>query len=262
MRFFSRATFFLTGLMIGSTGLAGLASDLYIESFLTAPAAGSPVVVAIKGQGIADLTDGDVLHSGRAVLGQDGDSVRFITGRLKVNKIERGRALATILADGMESSAGMLGKFNKVMAGDLLHPVSVSFRQNIAMTPSVSMRFQDLFSDPESLPNTLELSNAGKSKLTDALSGLKGVRTRMVAVEGYVDAAGDSLTNQVESYERAMTVRQFLINDLGFDPDRIMAFGLGEQEPIDSSNLSGSAVQNRRIVVKVIPLSEGDTSSM
>lgn len=232
-------------------------APLVIESFLTPPAAGGPAVVALRGAGVADLADGDVLHSARVVLGQVGNPVKFQTGRLKVNKIENGRALATILSDGTAGSAGVFGRFNKVMAGDSLTPAAFNFRQNLAMTPTISLEFHDLFADPDVLPDTLELTDAGRTKLSAAVAGLHSVRTRMIAVEGYVDPSGDSVTNQVESYERAMTVRRFLVNNLGFDPERITAFGLGEQEPVDQSNLAGSAVHNRRIVIKVIPLSEG-----
>ena len=37
------------------------------------------------------------------------------------------------------------------------------------------------------------------------------------------------------------------------DTERVKAFGMGEQEPVDTTNLPGSVEKNRRIVIKVIP---------
>jgi outer membrane protein OmpA-like peptidoglycan-associated protein len=123
----------------------------------------------------------------------------------------------------------------------------------LAITPEVTIDYNTLFADPNAGSTALEMSVSGREALAAAVESMGSVRTSLVSVEGYTDPSGDSESNQVESYERAMTARRFLVESLGFDPDRVKAFGMGEQEPVDTSNLSGSAERNRRIVIKVIP---------
>ena len=65
---------------------------------------------------------------------------------------------------------------------------------------------------------------------------------------------GTAEQNQIESYQRALTVRQFIIDDLGFDESRVTAIGLGETEAISEVILPGNADRSRRIVLKVVPM--------
>ena len=51
-----------------------------------------------------------------------------------------------------------------------------------------------------------------------------------------------------------MTVRQFLVDELGFDPDRVLAVGYGESEQTDGSMAPGSEIANRRIILKAVPV--------
>ena len=73
-------------------------------------------------------------------------------------------------------------------------------------------------------------------------------------IEGHTDQKGDSEQNQIETYQRALTIRQYLIDELGFDENRVTAIGLGESEPISDVILPGNADRSRRIVLKVVPI--------
>ena len=70
---------------------------------------------------------------------------------------------------------------------------------------------------------SFELSHDGIARLREAARTYASARIGLLMVEGYTDAAGPTGANQVESYQRALTVRQFLIDDMGFDPDRVLA---------------------------------------
>ncbi|MEY4630606.1 MAG: OmpA family [Pseudomonadota bacterium] len=243
------------------TGFAALSQDLgalHIESFLTPPRVGAhedgrQVVVAIRGEGVTTLSAGDVLVSGRTVLDQTAGRVEFSTGQLKVTHVDGARAIATIEVDGAEASASVLGRFNKVMSGDAIRPLARNIHPRLAITGEVSLNYNELFVDPNSGSLTLELSAAGREALSGALKSLGAVRASMVAVQGFTDHGGDAEANQVESYERALTVKRFMIETLGFDSERVQAFGLGEREAVDTSHLAGAADKNRRIVIKVLP---------
>ena len=239
---------------IAATAASQELAPLHVESFLT-PSGGSAtdILVSLRGEGVASLLTGDLLVSERPVLDQTVGRVRFTTGHLKVAKVDGARALATIQADGAAGSSRVLRHFNKVMAGDMVRAVAVAIKPALAITPEVTIDYNTLFADPNAGSVVLEMSPSGREALAAAVESMGSVRTGMVSVEGYTDPSGDSESNQVESYERAMTARRFLVESLGFDPDRVKAFGMGEQEPVDTSNLSGSVERNRRIVIKVIP---------
>ena len=63
----------------------------------------------------------------------------------------------------------------------------------------------------------------------------------------------------MESYQRALAVRSFLLEELGFDPARVLAVGQGEAGvPSDTSHVPGQGERYRCIVLKVltVPASE------
>ena len=71
-------------------------------------------------------------------------------------------------------------------------------------------------------------------------------------IEGHTDQNGSSSDNQIESYQRALTIRQFIIDELNMDENRIIAVGFGESEIIDDSYVAGYRQNNRRIVFKTV----------
>jgi len=244
---------------------------LHIESFLTPPGKGgkdtkdtgdardpteardSDVVVSLRGYGVGALVEGDLLVAERPLLDQVAGRVHYETGELKVTKVQGSRALAVVKTDGKSDSARILGKYNKVMAGDVLHPRMMAFAPAVALTPEVTLEYNLLFTDPNAGATSMELSPVGRQILASAVQSLGTVRASLLSVEGYADPSGDAESNQVESYERALTIRRHLVDALNFDPERVKAFGLGEQEPADTSNLPGSVERNRRIVIKIVP---------
>ena len=76
-------------------------------------------------------------------------------------------------------------------------------------------------------------------------------RLPVLFVEAYTDDKGPANANQLESYQRALTVRQFLINEMGFQPSRVVAIGQGELENVAPGYVDGYINSNRRVVLKV-----------
>ena len=73
----------------------------------------------------------------------------------------------------------------------------------------------------------------------------------MLGLLGLVGLMVQSQRAQMESYQRALTVRQTLIDELGIDPDRIVAIGMGESEDPQNANLPGAEDEARRVIIKV-----------
>jgi hypothetical protein len=110
----------------------------------------------------------------------------------------------------------------------------------------------------EALLGTLYF-DAGKSTLTaKSDSVLKGIADRirakpnlMIDVYGYTDNTGSSAGNNAVSKERAVHVKQRLIEMLGERGDRIEAYGLGSRNPIASNNTEAGRKKNRRVEISI-----------
>jgi outer membrane protein OmpA-like peptidoglycan-associated protein len=71
---------------------------------------------------------------------------------------------------------------------------------------------------------------------------------RNVEIEGHTDNVGGDEYNQELSQRRADSVRTFLMQK-GIGPDRIVASGKGEHQPVSDNDSEGGRQQNRRVEV-------------
>ncbi len=71
---------------------------------------------------------------------------------------------------------------------------------------------------------------------------------RVVRIEGYTDARGDTTANLALSKARAQTVADMLI-DLGIDSKRIAVEGYGEAYPVADNASERGRAQNRRVEI-------------
>lgn len=229
-------------------------APMHVESFVTPPGttATAEAMVSLRGAGVGSLIEGDLLMVERDVIDHSAGRVQFATGKLKVKSVDGARALAKIDTDGIPESAVVLGRYNKIMAGDFVRYAIAGIEPSIVITPQVTMEYNSLFADPNAGSPLIELTQEGRDLIKKEVEKIGSVRASLLAVEGYTDRLGDAAANQVESYERALAVRRYLVEVLGFDGERVRAFGMGEQEMTDTSNLPGSVEHNRRIVVKII----------
>jgi OOP family OmpA-OmpF porin len=112
-------------------------------------------------------------------------------------------------------------------------------------------------------PRTFRLDNVefefGKSTLTKAsFSELEELLEYMtlkediiVEIAGHTDDVGDEEFNLKLSEERAERVRNHLISK-GISPERVIAKGYGESQPIAPNNLAEGRQRNRRTEVRII----------
>ena len=70
-------------------------------------------------------------------------------------------------------------------------------------------------------------------------------------IEAHTDNIGDSLTNQKLSESRAMSVKNFLINN-NVDPNRLSTIGYGESKPVLDNDSDESRTENRRVEINLI----------
>lgn len=76
------------------------------------------------------------------------------------------------------------------------------------------------------------LSEAGRIQLADAAESIKHYPNFRIKVEGHTGTRGDKAQNLQLSQQRAQAVRNYLIDELGFEQHRILAQGKGGSEPL------------------------------
>lgn len=75
----------------------------------------------------------------------------------------------------------------------------------------------------------------------------------LITIEGHTDSTGAASYNQTLSEQRAMSVATFL-NQQGVQLERIAAFGQGEAEPLASNETPEGRAANRRVELRLEPL--------
>jgi OOP family OmpA-OmpF porin len=99
-------------------------------------------------------------------------------------------------------------------------------------------------------PNQAELTRGAMRKLYPLVDILKEQPRRSIRIEGYTDSSGTESYNLDLSQRRADAVRDFLI-DHGISPNRIIARGYGEVDPVASNATVAGRRENRRVEVIV-----------
>lgn len=193
-------------------------------------------------------------QAGRGRSQARGEPLWVEMGQLQVVEVQDNVAVARVENEGGAMAQAFFPRFPGIMAGDLAVERRLTIARNQVAAPTVSVTYQEIFADPKRLPSSFELSAEGYEKLRELATRFAQMRLSMLMIEGYTDYVGSTEQNQVESYQRAMTIRQFLVDELGFDEKRVVAIGFGEGEPADPSMVSGHIEANRRIVLKAITM--------
>jgi OOP family OmpA-OmpF porin len=95
------------------------------------------------------------------------------------------------------------------------------------------------------------LKPAGKAKLEDLVSKLKGTDIEVVVATGHTDWTGTEAYNLKLSMRRANAVKAFLVSK-GIPADRVFTEGKGESKPVASNRTSEGRAKNRRVEVEVV----------
>jgi outer membrane protein OmpA-like peptidoglycan-associated protein len=105
--------------------------------------------------------------------------------------------------------------------------------------------------------------NTGKSNLDssfypilkDVALVINKYEKTTLMVEGHTDSVGADDLNQRLSESRANSVKNFLVQT-GVDTRRISTVGMGEYSPIADNDTASGKQKNRRVELKIIPLSK------
>ncbi|KQT31273.1 hypothetical protein ASG29_15010 [Sphingomonas sp. Leaf412] len=79
-----------------------------------------------------------------------------------------------------------------------------------------------------------------------------------IDVYGHTDSTGSDDYNQGLSQRRAVSVADYL-STRGVQPARIATRGFGETQPIETNETEAGRSANRRVEIKIVPVSQNDT---
>jgi outer membrane protein OmpA-like peptidoglycan-associated protein len=100
-------------------------------------------------------------------------------------------------------------------------------------------------------------SAALKSQFYPALDQVAGTMAdynqTVVEVSGHTDSVGSDAYNQTLSEQRAQSVTNYLVGK-GLMRQRFEVVGMGERYPIASNETDAGRAQNRRVEIRVVPL--------
>ena len=78
----------------------------------------------------------------------------------------------------------------------------------------------------------------------------------LIVIEGHTDNVGSDENNQALSERRASAVGQYLMGK-GVNGQRVLTAGHGEARPIGSNDAESGRTQNRRVEVRLEPITQG-----
>jgi hypothetical protein len=211
--------------------------------------------VVVSGGRSRQLTVGErfdcMRKAKRHLTPADSSSLWVKTGVIKIVEVYADQALAVVLEQNLASANIMFPQYPLIMADDTLFYQNLQVERAPLISPVKTVMYADLFVDPKSYPATLEMSAEGMKALERIMTYYEGLRAPLLIIEGHTDEEGSAQANQIESYQRALTVRQYVVEKLGFDPERVVALGFGESSPPDRNHEPGYQRKHRRIVFKV-----------
>ena len=115
---------------------------------------------------------------------------------------------------------------------------------NTAGSVNLAVRFDvaSFIVRPESIPLLRELGKA---------LGYSGVRARSVFINGHTDSDGGENYNLRLSLNRAMAVKQYLVNSFAIPPGRLEVMGYGEGVPLVTNTSAENKQLNRRVEIAI-----------
>ena len=95
------------------------------------------------------------------------------------------------------------------------------------------------------------LKPAGKAKLDDLVSKVKGINLEVIIAVGHTDSIGSDAYNQKLSVRRAEAVKAYLVSK-GIEKNRIYTEGKGEKQPVADNKTKEGRAKNRRVEIEVV----------
>jgi OOP family OmpA-OmpF porin len=105
------------------------------------------------------------------------------------------------------------------------------------------------------------LTKADREALDKLAAEIPNTKGYIIALEGGTDSTGPSEYNYDLSQRRANSVIQYLASQHNVPAHKIYVIGLGEDKPVDSNKSIAGRRKNRRVDVRLMTNTTGDTNA-
>ncbi len=163
---------------------------------------------------------------------------------------------AAIDPSSMHSNAENTGNlYPRPMVGDVIAPQHVEVRAAARITPKITLAYVDIFEKNDSGGYSFNLTEKGKNLLIATTEKFRGMSGRLM-IEAHLRMGGSRDLLEQESRMHAATVEQFITGRFRFEPNQVVAIGMGATE------LEGEWVQKpvwpeqysvEKLVFRVVP---------
>jgi OmpA-OmpF porin, OOP family len=99
--------------------------------------------------------------------------------------------------------------------------------------------------------NNAVVKAAGKAKLDDLVSKVKGINLEVIVAVGHTDSNGKDATNQALSVRRAEAVKAYLVSK-GIEKNRVYTEGKGSKQPVADNKTKEGRAKNNRVEIEVV----------
>lgn len=160
--------------------------------------------------------------------------------------------------------------------GQMMDKQAAAFQQALADSQAMSMRREQDYTQasyggqqqqqqPQLIALTLkgdvffktgsaDLNPGAYTELSRVAQVMKDYPQTTITVEGHTDSTGNRSNNQLLSERRAQSVANQLMQ-LGVESSRISTVGYGQDKPIADNNNAGGRQLNRRVEIRIRPMS-------
>jgi outer membrane protein OmpA-like peptidoglycan-associated protein len=108
--------------------------------------------------------------------------------------------------------------------------------------------------------NKDNLTPEGKEQLDQLAGNIATTKGYIIALEGSTDSVGSADYNYELSQRRANSVIQYLAAKYSVPAHKIYVIGLGKDKPVDSNTTKQGRADNRRVDVRLMTNTVGDSS--
>jgi len=98
-----------------------------------------------------------------------------------------------------------------------------------------------------------------RNTLNDVASTLVQYESTYIDVYGHTDSTGSDAYNQTLSERRAQSVASYL-STRGVQSARLATRGFGESQPVASNTTEDGRAQNRRVEIRIVPVTQADVN--
>lgn len=98
-----------------------------------------------------------------------------------------------------------------------------------------------------------------RNTLNDVAATLVQYESTYIDVYGHTDSTGSDAYNQTLSERRAQSVSSYL-SSRGVQPARLATRGFGESQPVASNTTEDGRAQNRRVEIRIVPVTQADVN--